>query len=114
MISTSIFNLFSAFVSFSTLFGVVFHDTHIDKYSPAMLGVPSIMIAHSDADAALKLSSEAHTHTERVSLNAAVRNFTNENPRIQPRLSNEKKYVLQKNVMKGHHAFDNYYLPVLA
>lgn len=100
-------------ISLSTLLGVLVHDTKIDQLTTTLLATPALVASYEGVSHALKMS-DPHTHTERISLSEAVRNMANGSPRLQPRLSEEKRHLLQKNVMKGHHAFDNYYLPVVA
>jgi hypothetical protein len=111
MIPIALFSPLSILVSFSTLFGVIIHDTKIDQLTTA-LAVPAVIASYEGVTGAIK-NTDPHTHVERMSLSQYVRGMSSDNPRIQPRLSEEKKYALQKNVMKGHHAFDNYYLPMI-
>ena len=57
----------SMFISLAALTGVSLHDTKIDKLTTSIVGVPSIM---SSTESATKgLSTDPHTHVERVSLN---------------------------------------------
>lgn len=101
----------SVIVSISTLVGVVIHDTKIDQLTTTYLAPPAIT-ASAEGRTVIK-KSDPHTHSERVSLSQFVRGMAANNPRIQPRLADDKKYTLQKKVMKGHHAFDNYSLPMI-
>jgi hypothetical protein len=112
MIPIALFSPLSILVSFSTLFGVIIHDTKVDQLTAAFLATPAIVASYEGVTGAIK-NTDPHTHVERMSLSQYVRGMSSDNPRIQPRLSNEKKYMLQKNVMKGHHPFDNYFLPVV-
>ena len=113
MIPIALFSPLSILVSFSTLFGVVIHDTKIDQLTTTFLATPAIIATYEGVTGAVR-SSDPHTHVERVSFSQYMRGMSTDNPRIQPRLSDEKKYALQRNVMKGHHTFDNYFLPVIA
>lgn len=113
MFSSALINPLSVMISLSTMFGVVVHDTKIDQLTATMIAVPVIVATYEGAGAMHVLqSSNPHTHSEQLSLSQAVRNLAMQAPRIQPR-SDEKKHLLQKNVMRGHHPFDNYNLPVL-
>lgn len=112
MIPIALFSPLSILVSFSTLFGVVIHDTKVDQLTTTFLAAPAVIASYEGVTGAIK-TTDPHTHVERMSLSQFVRGMSTDNPRIQPRLSDEKKYALQRNVMKGHHAFDNYYLPII-
>lgn len=100
-------------LALTTLFGVLVHDTKLDKATTIALTVPiaALMSYELGAQAIPKLSSDGHTHVERVSLGNAVRDLHSGTPRIQPR-DDHKKFTLQKNVVKGVHAFDGYYAPL--
>lgn len=113
MIPIALFSPLSILVSFSTLFGVIIHDTKVDQFTTTLLATPAVMSSYEGVAGVIK-GADPHTHVERLTLSQYVRGMSSDNPRIQPRLSDEKKYALQRNVMKGHHAFDNYYLPVIA
>ena len=91
--------------------GVVVHDTKIDQFTTAYLTPPAVVSSYEGRIVLKK--SDPHTHSERVSLSEFVRGMATNNPRLQPRLSDDKKYTLQKKVMKGHHPFDNYFLPMI-
>ena len=89
----------SLFIAVSALAGVAVHDTKIDKLATTFVGVPALI---SSTDGANKLASDPHTHVERVSIENSSQ------PRLAPRLGDQKKHVLQKNVPKGAHSFDGY------
>lgn len=108
MFSLILSNTLPALVSLSTLFGVVVHDTKFDQFATAFLAVPAALATYEGVK-----STDPHTHIERVSLSQFARSVTSDSPRIQPR-QEDKKYRLEKNVVKGHHPFDNYSLPVVA
>lgn len=111
MFSLIISNSLPFLISVSTLFGVVVHDTRFDKFASALLAVPVIVASYEGIDGLLKTND--HTHTERVSVSQFARAFAAETPRTQVR-QDDKRYRLEKNVVKGHHPFDNYSLPVVA
>lgn len=95
----------------TTLFGVLVHDTKLDKATTIALTVPFALMSYELGAQIPKLSSEGHTHVERVSLGNAVRDLHSGTPRIQPR-NDSKKFTLPKNVVRGVHAFDGYYVPL--
>lgn len=106
MFNTTFTAPISLFVSLAALAGVAVHDTKIDRLATTFAGIPAMM-SHAE-NGPKGLSNDAHTHVERVSLNES-RSST---PRLAPR-SDLKKHLMQKNVPKGHHAFDNYSLPIV-
>lgn len=112
MLSLFIINPLSILITLSTLLGVVIHDTKVDQLAIKVLSVPNAIVNYEGVNHAIKFS-DAHTHTERITLSEAVRNINSEAPRVQTRMNDDKKYRLQKNVVRGHHAFDNYSLPII-
>lgn len=95
----------SMFISLAALTGVSLHDTKIDKLTTSIVGVPSIM---SSTESATKgLSTDPHTHVERVSLNES----RSTQPRLAPR-SDHRKHMMQKATPKGTHHHDGYNLPI--
>lgn len=95
----------------TTTFGVLVHDTKIDQATTVALAIPVALMGYELGAQVPKLSSEGHTHVERVSLANAVRDLHQGTPRIQPR-DDLKRFYLQKHVVKGVHAFDGYYVPL--
>ena len=111
MIPIALFNPLSILLSLSTLFGVVIHDTKVDQFTTVLLSAPAVMASYEGFHS--MLSKTDHTHSERVSISELGRSLAYQNPRTQVR-NDDKKHVLQKNVMRGHHPFDNYNLPVIS
>jgi len=104
-------NSLALLVSLVTASSVLLHDTRIDRAAMAASSLP-LPTAYEESNASKLLSSEAHTHVERVSVSQAVKDFSGNTPRIQPR-NEDKKHMMQKRVARGHHAFDNYNLPIV-
>lgn len=98
-------------MSLSTAAGVLLHDTRIDKMTATALSLPSL-VTYADIDKVAYLKSDLHNHIERSSLSQAVNDLKTQAPRIMPR-SEDKKHALPKYVSRGHHAFDNYNLPIV-
>lgn len=111
MFSLLLTNSLSVLVSFSTMFGIVVHDTKIDMMTTTIIAAPAVLASYDGMTN--PLSKMDHTHTERVSITELGRSLAFESPRTQVR-TDQKKHILQKNVMRGHHPFDNYSLPILA
>jgi hypothetical protein len=101
----SILTPLAILLTFSTAVGVFVHDMHIDS----ILAMPS-----SAHDTTTKLAGfgDAHTHVERSAMAQAIIHLQGQ-PRVQPRASEDKKHLMQNRVLRGHHAFDNYNLPMV-
>lgn len=96
-------------LSLTTATGVFLHDTRIDKATSLGMNLHS-QVGNYEGSVKLVTTGDMHTHHERVSLSQAL----TQQPRIQPRESENRKYVTQS--MHGHggrHAFDNAFLPVV-
>lgn len=108
---TSILSPLAIVLTFSTATGVFVHDMHIDS-ATAALAMPTATLAH-DTVSKMVGFGDAHTHVERAAMAQAIIDLQGQNPRIQPRMAEEKKYMMQKRTPRGHHAFDNYSLPIV-
>lgn len=73
------------------------------------LSLPSL-VTYADVDK-VSFKTDLHPHVERTSFSRVVNDI---HPRIQPRENNDRKYMTQKYMPKGHHAFDNYNLPIVS
>ena len=104
-------NPLAILMSLSTATGVLVHDMHLDQAATTM-AMPAAM-ANTDTTKTANLGGTDHTHVERASVSQALLHLNSHNPRIQPRVFEDKKHLLQKRVMRGHHAFDNYNLPIV-
>lgn len=102
-------NITSVIASLMTVSGVFLHDTRLDK--AAVIAATPVQTNYI-SPAKVMLQGDAHTHVERSSFSQAMRVYQTSTPGVQPR-SDERRYVMQRNVPKGHHAFDNYNLPLV-
>lgn len=75
-------------IALTTGFGVLIHDTQIDKATATAIALPALLATYGAADISLKLN-DPHTHSERVSVAGA-------HPRVQPRSGDDKKYISLK------------------
>jgi len=102
-----------AFISLSTAVGVLIHDIRADKVTLAATSAPSSVHQH-EAVKAMDFLGDLHTpHSSHHSVSQAVSDLNSPNPSIHPRSADDKKHMMQKHVARGHHAFDNYNLPLL-
>jgi hypothetical protein len=108
----NILNPLAIIISLSTASGVLVHDTKIDRAAAVAFSAPATMATYEAPSKAISFSSDAHTHVERASFAGAVNTLSGHTPSVQPR-SNDKKHLMQKHVVRGHHAFDNYNLPIV-
>lgn len=75
-------------LTLATSFGVLVHDTQVDRAASFAIVLPAIVATYGAADISLKLS-DLHVHTERVSFSAGQ-------PSMQPRSNDDKKYIVTK------------------
>lgn len=108
---TQIFNTIIVAMSLSTATGVLLHDTRIDKMAATALSLPSL-VTYADVDK-VAFKADLHPHVERTSFSQVVHDVHNQSPSTQPRETTDRKYLMQKYAPKGHHAFDNYSLPIV-
>ena len=103
-------NFLSLILSASAFWGVVIHDLRLDRAAMAALATPSSVVEYDTP--ARPLTFESHPHTERSAFGQAMSVYQRAaTPGIQPR--SERKHLMQKYAPKGHHAFDNYNLPLV-
>lgn len=109
---TTILSPLAVLVSLTTATGVFVHDSNIDKVTTHVVSsLPSGVQVLQNGAAENRLGNMLHDHVERASFSQAVRDINASSPRIQPR-NEDKKYVSQKNAMRGDFLFDNYNLPI--
>jgi hypothetical protein len=80
-------------------FGVLVHDTQIDRATTVALALPAAFATFAAVDSAIK-SSEHHVHVERVSMPSNLANLRVSIPRMQPR-DDDRRYVQSKKVAFG-------------
>lgn len=104
-------NFLSLILSASAFWGVVVHDLRLDRAAMAALATPSSFVEYGGPNKAFTFDS--HTHIERSVFGQAVKVYQQAaTPGINPRTT-DRKHLMQKLVPKGHHAFDNYNLPIV-
>ena len=97
-------NIIIVTLSLTTAVSVLVHDMHIDKVATT---IAAPIANNNDASKVTGISPDLHIHPERHSLSRLLGQRT---PAVSPRFE-EKKHLMQKHATKGHHPFDNYYLP---
>lgn len=111
MFTLSLFNQLAVAISLFTATGVALHDTKVDRAFATTINSPIMSQSIASPGEGFK-GSELHTHVERTSFAQAVHDIQSGAPRINPR-GDHKKHVTPKAVVRGHHAFDNYNLPLV-
>lgn len=108
----SILNPIAILISLTTASGILVHDTKIDKVASVALSAPAVIATYDAPSKLASFGGEAHTHVERASFSQTVNTLNAHTPSLQPR-TDDKKHLMQKHVTRGHHAFDNYNLPLV-
>jgi hypothetical protein len=108
----NIVNPVAILVTLSTAASVFLHDMRIDKMAMTALALPTTL-TNETSNKLISFGGDLHTHTERTSITGSVQDLKTQTPTTQPRLSEDKKHLLQKQVMRGHHPFDSYNLPIV-
>lgn len=99
-------------ISFSIGTGMLLHETKIDKLTTLAVAHP-VVVAKKVSSGKL-LESMPHTHLEAGLFESSSRELRVQNHGMAPRRDRDEKYRMQKNVPKGYHLFDSYYLPLEA
>lgn len=94
-------NIAPLIFTLTTAFGVLVHDTQIDKAATYAIALPAAFVSFAAIDTISK--SSEHVHVERVS---APSNFAGV-PRIQPRDDERRYFSARKDFSTGG---DNGYL----
>lgn len=78
-----------------TAFGVLLHDSQIDRAMVTAVTIPVTTSVYGPSEATIKLS-DVQPHSEQVSATENIRNLNDSQPTIQPRANDDKRYVVQK------------------
>jgi len=97
--------------SLATVTGLFLHDTRVDK--AATVALAAVSPVGSETGIKPMLAIDFHTHIERSGVAHTMNILHSSAPGMQPRAHEDKRHLLQRNVPKGHHPFDNYYLPIV-
>lgn len=88
-------NPLSILLTLTTTFGVLIHDTQIDRATTAALALPVAFATVGPADLSFKLN-DPHLHAERISASQTIQQLSSTQPRVQTRASEDKKYIFNK------------------
>lgn len=101
---THFFSIGALVMSTTTLFGLLFHDMHLDKATSIALGVPTIAVAGTvAADALLKKSNpHVHVHSTEAPRKHSIRSMpTLQNPRDENRKQTPRRAHLHFGADNG-------------
>lgn len=82
-------------LTLSAAFGVLIHDTQVDRAASTILSTPSAIVSSGEQGIFSRMN-DLHVHSERVSVSQDVDELKTSQPRVQPRDGDDKKYVVQK------------------
>jgi hypothetical protein len=109
MFTLSLINPASLIITVVTGFGVLVHDTKIDKATVTALSAPAIVaVGYATASYAaheMRITADPHVHVETTT--ERLRNMVAEQPRLQTRLTDDKKYLNTKKAFLGNTSDDN-------
>lgn len=83
----------------ATTFGVLIHDTQLDRATTVALAATSSFITLAAVDASIK-SGESHVHVERASAPRHISALRATLPRVQPR-DDDRRYLQSKRLYFG-------------
>lgn len=98
-------NLAVFFMSITTLFGILFHDMHLDRAASVALGLPTIATTIAGTVAADALLKKAHAHTHVHNVEAPKRHSVRSMPNMHPPRDEQKKSTIKK--VSFHFGADN-------
>lgn len=100
-----------------TAFGVFLHDGRVDKAATTVM-YKTAPVTYSELEVGQRYRAfvdvDAHSHPDHNAARAALLNsFAYQSPSIAPR-ENQKRHLLREWRSRGHYAFDNTNLPIVA
>lgn len=109
---THLLNALFGLTGLSVGLGILVHDTAVDKAAVTALTLPALFASYEGSKL---FGNNPHTHSERSSLYQAVRDLKagTGTARLQPRMTDDRRYVLTHPGSRGHFAFGNDSLPFL-
>lgn len=118
-IAQKVIHAFVATLSLILSFGILSHDTHIEKVYATALS-PTLSSVYTEADQQVpqnplpEMRGNQHAHADYNPSGSMLTNsFTYQSPSIAPRRDSHHKELLRTLETGGRHAFDNANLPIL-
>lgn len=85
----------------ATTFGVLIHDTQLDRAATVAIALPAVVATYAAVDSAIK-GGEAHLHVERVSAHQNMSAIRGLQPRLQPRDDSHRSTPAKKFALGAH------------
>lgn len=115
---TKIFNVLMTYMSILTAFGVFLHDGRVDK--AAATAFKSGVVSLSNSGQVLQryrsfVDADAHTHPDHNAARSSLLNsFAYQSPSVPPKDNDQRRHGKDELRSRGHYAFDNATLPLIA
>ena len=98
-------NIAAILMSTTTLFGLLFHDMHLDRAASVALGLPAVATTVAGTAAADALLKKAHAHTHVHTIEAPQRHSVRVMPNMQTPRDEHRKGTGKK--VQLHFGADN-------
>jgi len=92
----ALFKPLAFILTIATAFGVLFHDTQIDRATTVAIALPAALATYAAVDSGIK-SSDSHVHVERFSVTKHLSSLRSPLPRLQPR-DDDRRHLSSKRV----------------
>lgn len=102
---TPLINVTAVLLSFTTLFGILFHDMHLDRAASVALGLPVLATTLAGTAAADQLLKKGHAHTHVHTVETPKRHSVRVTPNMQPPRDDHRRDVAKK--AQTHFGADN-------
>ncbi|UTX51349.1 hypothetical protein KI440_00035 [Candidatus Saccharibacteria bacterium TM7i] len=102
---TPLLNITAVLMSTTTLFGILFHDMHLDRATQLALGIPVIATSIAGTAAADALLKKGHAHTHVHTVEAPKRHSVRVMPNMQAPRDDHRKNTSKK--VQLHFGADN-------
>ena len=86
-----------------TIFGVFFHDTHVDKAAALAVAAPAAIVAaavitSTTSPSEVLAKANEHIHVERPLVTQHITSLEGTSPKTQPPRDDDKKHLQQKRI----------------
>ncbi len=85
-------------ITLVTAFGILMHDTHVDRAATVAVALPAVLAA---VGADQMISSNYHTHSERAAIPRVSNVFRSTLPNVQPPRDDTRGYLQNKKLFFG-------------
>ncbi len=116
MFTTTLNTVLVTLLSVTTAFGVFMHDARAESVLHAVQPTRAHITPHGpELRPGAVIESNPHVHVDPMSMRSLINNFSYQSPSFPPReQKHQRKHLLQLYQTRGHYAFDNTNLPIIA